>query len=400
MKVLDPCRRRDLRPAWVQVDLDAVRHNALVLCSLAHPALLCAVVKADGYGHGATQVARAALAGGASWLAVALVEEGIRLRDDGIDSPILVLSEPPEDAMNAVVEYGLTPTIYSARGVQAASLAAARNGKGAPLGVHVKVDTGMHRVGATAGEVADLASAVVADPHLSLQGLFTHLAVADRVSDPYTDLQLGRFDAVAEDLHARGLRPGILHAGNSAATLWHPRSRYSMVRCGIALYGLNPASTDAALPDLRPSLSLRARVSYVKTLPGGESLSYGLHYRLEHDSVIATVPIGYADGVPRALGASGGEVLVGGRRCRVAGTVTMDQLLVDCGPDASVSRGDEVVLIGAQGEEYVGAEECASCVGTISYEIVCALSGRLPRIYLPTSHANAEHSATGGPAVP
>ena len=399
MKVVDPCRRRDLRPAWVQVDLDAVSHNASLLCSLANPAVLCAVVKADGYGHGATGVARAALAGGASWLAVALVEEGIRLRDDGIEAPVLLLSEPPEEAMNAVVEYGLTPTIYSSLGLRAASLAAARNGRGGQLGVHVKVDTGMHRVGAAEGEVADLASAVVADPHLALHGLFTHLAVADRVSDPYTDLQLGRFDEAVGNLHARGLRPGIVHAANSAATLWHPRSHYTMVRCGIALYGLNPTSSYSALLDLLPSLSLLARVSFVKTVPAGESLSYGLHYRLERDSVIATVPIGYADGVPRNLAASGGEVLVGGRRCRVAGTVTMDQILVDCGPDATVSRGDEVVLIGAQGEEYVGAEEWANRVGTISYEVVCALSGRLPRIYLPTSDANAEHSASGGPGV-
>ena len=396
---MDPCLRRDLRPAWVEVDIDAVRHNASLLCSVAHPALLCAVVKADGYGHGATQTARAALSGGAAWLAVALVEEGMRLRDDGIDDPVLVLSEPPAEAMDAVVEYGLTPTLYSTQGVRAASLAAARIGHGSQLGVHVKADTGMHRVGAKLGEVADLAYAVVEDPHLLLQGLFTHLAVADRVSDPYTDLQLGRFDEAIGNLHARGLRPGILHAANSAATLWHPRSHYTMVRCGIALYGLNPASSDSALPDLWPSLSLLARVSFVKTVPAGESLSYGLHYRLERDSVIATVPIGYADGVPRSLAASGGEVLVGGRRCRVAGTVTMDQILVDCGPDATVSRGDEVVLIGAQGEQAVSAEEWARRVGTISYEVVCALSGRLPRIYRSKSEGPAEPLASDGPGV-
>lgn len=367
---------------WAEVDLGAIHHNASALSAVASPAGLCAVVKADGYGHGANRVARAALAGGASWLAVALVEEGVALREDGIDAPILVLSEPTEDAMETVVEHRLTPTLYSPRGVRASSLAVKRMGGHRRLGVHIKVDTGMHRVGATADDAVALATAVACDPSLRLEGLSTHFAVADRVADPFTDLQLRRFDAVIEKMAAKDLRPELLHAANSAGTLWHPQSRYSMVRCGIALYGLSPDPAAEAICDLRPALSLRARVSFAKTLGAGESLSYGLRYHLERDSVIATVPIGYADGVPRNLSASGGEVLIRGCRRPIAGTVTMDQILVDCGDEWSVCPGDEVVLIGEQGGEYVGADEWAYKVGTISYEVVCALSARVPRRYI------------------
>ena len=391
-----------VRPAWAEIDLDAIAHNASVLAAAVAPARLCAVVKAGGYGHGAVEVASAALAGGASHLAVALVEEGRELRAAGIDAPVLVLSEPPAPAMADIVGAGLTPTVYTRAGLAALADAVRRSGRrsrpgGGPYPVHVKVDTGMHRVGAAADEAVALAAAVAADPALGLEGFWTHFAVADEPDRDFTDLQADRFDAALDRLAASGVTPALRHAANSAGALWHPRARYDMVRCGIALYGLAPAPAAGPLPDLRPALSLRARVSFAKTVAAGERLSYGLRYAVPEDSVIATVPLGYADGVPRRLSADGGQVLIGGHRRPMAGTVTMDQLLVDCGPGAEVRAGDEVVLIGAQGQEAISAWDWAERVGSIAYEVVCGISGRVRRVYLggPTGRP---HRSWPGPA--
>jgi alanine racemase len=373
-----------LRPAWAEIDLDAIRHNASVLAELAAPAALCAVVKAAGYGHGAVPVADAALAGGATHLAVALVEEGRQLRDAGIAAPILVLSQPPPAAMAEIVAAELTPSLYTDAGADALVEAVRSAGRRSPLPVHVKVDTGMHRVGVGPADAVALARRIAAEPALQLDGIFTHLAVADELDDPYTDAQLDCFEEVIVGLAAAGIEPPLRHAANSAGALCHPRSRYDMVRCGIALYGLAPAADMRDLPDvtrLRPALSLKARVSHVKELAAGERLSYGLRYRLTERSVIATVPLGYADGVTRSLAAGGASVLIGGRRCPLAGTVTMDQLVVDCGPGAQVAVGDEAVLIGRQGNEHLDAWDWALRTGTIAYEVVCGVSVRVPRAY-------------------
>ena len=382
-----------VRPAWAEVDLAAVRHNASVLASLAGPARLCAVVKAGGYGHGAVEVARAALAGGAAWLAVALVEEGRELRAAGIAAPVLILSEPPPEAMVEVVEAGLTPTIYTDQALVALGRAIAGSGTGRPVPVHVKVDTGMHRVGATPDDAIRLAAEVAGDPRLDLEGFWTHLAVSDETANPYNRAQLDCFDAALSRLEQVGVRPRVRHASNSGATLWHPEGRYDMVRCGIALYGLSPASPGGSagdVPDLRPAMSFRARVSFVKEVAAGERLSYGLRYQLDTDSVVATVPLGYADGVPRRLASMGATVLIGGQRRPLAGTVTMDQILVDCGPvdcqpGPGVRAGDEVVLIGRQGSESIDAWDWADRTDTIAYEVVCGISGRVPRVYLDGS---------------
>ena len=371
-----------VRPAWAEVDLSAVRHNASVLAGLARPARLCAVVKAGGYGHGAVEVARAALSGGAEYLAVALVEEGRELRAAGIGAPVLILSEPPAEAMREVVAVSLTPTLYTRPGLEALKRAVAAAPGGAPFPVHVKVDTGMRRVGATEEEAVGLACDVAADPDLHLEGFWTHLAVSDEVDHPFNGTQFERYDAALSRLARLGVRPEVRHASNSGGTLWHRRGHYDMVRCGIALYGLSPVGTVPPIADLRPAMSLKARVSYVKQVSAGESLSYGLRYQVPTDSVVATVPLGYADGIPRRLSAEGGQVLIGGRRRPLAGTVTMDQVLVDCGPGADVAVGDEVVLIGRQGEQVIGAWEWAAATGTISYEVVCGISGRVPRVYL------------------
>jgi len=377
------------RPAWAEVDLDALSANAAALTRLVAPSQLCAVVKADGYGHGAVPVARAAQRGGATWLGVALVEEGVELRDAGVKGPVLILSEPTPPAMAAVVDCDLTPTLYTPGGIDAAAQEVRRSGRSAPLPVHVKADTGMHRVGADPDAAVALAIEVAARPELELDGFFTHLAVADDVEDPYTDEQMARFETACARLSDAGVSPRWCHAANSAGALWHPRTRLDLVRCGISLYGLAPCEARMAaaeLRDLRPALSLHARIAHVRCLDAGERLSYGLRYRLDRPSVVATVPIGYADGVPRNLSAAGAEVLIGGRRRPLAGTVTMDQILVDCGPEPAdpsdrVAVGDDVVLLGAQGGEAIGAWEWAGRAGTISYEIVCGLSPRVPRHY-------------------
>ena len=376
-----------LRPAWAEIDLDAVRHNASVLAEVAAPALLCAVVKAGGYGHGAERVAEAALAGGADWLAVALVEEGLELRAAGIDAPILLLSEPVPEAMVEVVAAGLTPTLYTGAGLDAvaAAVSSSRTGRADPFSVHVKVDTGMHRVGATPADAVALTAAAASTPGVSLEGFWTHLAVSDELDSSYTDAQLDQFDQACDELRLRGVSPRLLHAANSAGALWHPRSRYGMVRCGISLYGLESSGDLVGRPPadrLRPAMSLKARVSYVKQVAAGERISYGLRYKLETDSVVATVPLGYADGVTRSLAATGGQVLIGGQRRPVSGTVTMDQILVDCGPGSSVKRGDDVVMLGSQGGETIGAWEWARRTGTIAYEVVCGVSNRVPRVYV------------------
>jgi alanine racemase len=371
------------RRAWAEVDLAAVRHNASLLAELAAPAALCAVVKARAYGHGSVAVAKAALEGGATWLAVAIVEEGAVLRDEGIDAPILLLSEPPAAAMGDVVALRLTPTIYTQRGVEAAAKAVAAAGA-APLDVHVKVDTGMHRVGASPEETPLVVRAVVERPELNFSGLWTHFAVADDPGHPFTDEQCTRFDAVVAALDAQGLKPPLAHACNSAGAIAHPGAHHDMVRCGIALYGVAPSPALAAvqaLEGLRPALSLRARVSYVREVAAGEAVSYGLRRPLERPSHIATVPVGYADGVPWRLGVSDGDVLIGGRRRPLAGSVTMDQIMVDCGQDAEVLPGDEVVLIGRQGSEEITAWEWATHVGTIAYEVLCGIGPRVPKIY-------------------
>jgi len=368
------------RPVWGEVDLGALRDNTRALVELAAPAAVLAVVKADAYGHGAVPAARAALEGGARWLGVALVEEGLGLRAAGIDAPVLVLSEPPPAAADAVVGHDLTPVVYTSVGIDSLGAAVARAGRG-PLPVHLKVDTGMHRVGCAPGDAVALAEKITSHAELRFEGVCTHLAVADEPDHGYTASQLAAFEAVLAELGERGIRPPIVHAANSAGLLNQAASaRYDLVRLGIALYGVPPAPDLAGRVALRPVLALKACVSHVKELAAGSRLSYGLRYELERPSVIATVPAGYADGVPRNLGLVGGEVLVRGRRCPIAGTVTMDQLMVDAGA-GPVEVGDEVVLLGRQGDEEITATEWAARLGTIAYEIVSGIGPRVPRRY-------------------
>jgi len=371
---------------WSEVDLDAIRANVSALCVLAAPAALLAVVKANGYGHGAVPVARAALDAGAAWLGVARVEEGEQLREAGIDAPIMLLSEPAPRVAARVVEADLTPVVYTDAGVDALAKAVADSGRGIPLGVHLKIDTGMHRVGCAPEDALALARAIAARDELVFAGVCTHLAVADEPDNPYTTEQLACFDAALDALDAEGLRPALAHAANSAGLLV-AGARYDLVRVGIACYGLPPAPAVADdTVTLQPALTLRARVTFVKSLPVGARVSYGLRSEVGRSEAgtsgrVATVPAGYADGVPRNLGMVGGEVLLRGRRLPIIGMVTMDQLMVDLG-DVPAEPDDEVVLIGRQGDDEITATEWGERLGTISYEVVTGIGARVPRTYV------------------
>lgn len=361
------------RPTWVEVDLDAIRANVRELKPAGSD--LMAVVKANAYGHGDVEVAAAVVEAGAAWLGVALVEEGVRLRRAGITAPVLVLSELPPGAEAPALEAGLTPTLYTDGGLE--RLAAAASGR--TIAVHVKVDTGMHRVGvyppgATAGFLDRIAAR-----GLHIQGLFTHLARSEEADDPTTREQLDRFREVVERSAEAGHEPALIHAANTGALLRHPGSHLDLVRSGIGIYGLEPGPDTIDGRGLRAALSWRSRVAMVKRLPAGTPTSYGHQYRLAQDAWVATVPVGYADGYSRRL-SSRADVLIRGQRCRVAGGVTMDQLIVDCG-DLPVDAGDDVVLLGSQGDETVSAEELGRHAGTINYEIVTRIGPRVPREY-------------------
>ena len=340
------------------------------LRALVQPTPLCAVVKANGYGHGAAEVARTVLSAGATWLAVATVEEGVELRQAGIDAPILVLSEQNASLQEAV-DFGLTPTVYTLDGVAALD-AIAKDGE--PLKVHVGLDTGMRRVGVEPDELATVLEAVQSSNTLDVEAVWTHCPVADEPDNPFTDGQLSRFDAAvaASELPT--------HVANSAVAFTRPDRNAFMVRCGISLYGIDPDPALAGQVELRPALTLRSQVTFAKRIEAGEAVGYGHRWTATEPTGIATVPIGYADGVRRDLGLRGGGVLIGGKRHRIVGVVAMDQLMVDVG-DHEVAVGDEVILIGSQGDEQITAWDVATTLDTIAYEVICAIGERVPRHY-------------------
>jgi alanine racemase len=384
------------RWAWAEIDLSALDHNIGVLRAAVAPAALWAVVKADGYGHGAVAISEQALRSGAAGLCVALAGEGIALRRAGIEAPILVLSQQPRQALPAMLSERLMATVYTDEHL--ADLAAVATDSGGTFDVHVKVDTGMHRVGVAPDAATALIRRANATSGVRLGGVFTHLACADEPESVANAEQLGRFEDLLQQLAAAGLEPPLVHAANSAGGLALMQSRFDLVRAGIGIYGISPGrGVDHLAAALRPVMSLTARIGQVKHVAAGEHVSYGWRHRFESDTVIATVPIGYADGVPRRLGTlhdcRGADVLIGGRRCPIVGVVTMDQVMVDVGPDAdsAVAVGDEVVLIGRQGEHVVTADDWAQRLGTIGYEIVCGISARVPRHVRP---------ARSGPASP
>ena len=362
--------------ALARVDVGAIARNCAVLAGAAAPAALCAVVKADGYGHGAVPAARAALEGGATWLAVATAEEAAALRAGGLGAPLLVLGALSPEELPIAVAAGADVVAWREGFVSAL---AAHAQPGAGTGVHVKLDTGMGRLGTRdPEEAARVAAAVAAAPGLRLAGAMTHFATAD--DDPgFAREQLARFLPWAQRIRARHGEDVRLHASNSAATLGLPEARLDMVRCGIAIYGMDPFHEDPALHGLEPALELRSYLAEVKPCAPGESAGYGRRFVAREPTWLGTVPVGYADGVRRAL-TNDCDVLVGGRRVPLVGTVSMDNVTVDLGPEPP-PRGSDVVLLGRQGDERVLAEEWARRLGTINYEITCGIGPRVPRAH-------------------
>jgi len=368
------------RHAHIEVDLAAVAHNVRTLKALTAPGtLFMAVVKADAYGHGAAAVARTALGAGADRLGVATVEEAIDLRGEGISETIHLLSEVPVSAIALVIEHSLIPTVATREFAVALGREATRIDR--VVDYHLKVDTGMNRIGVKAEDAAEFARGLKDFPGLRMEGVFTHFATADTPGDWDFEGQVEQYERALEQMRTDGVRPPIVHAANSAATILHPETHYSMVRCGIALYGLHPDKSTYTRVDLRPVMSVHARVSFVKRIGMGDGVSYGLTWRAAAPTTIATLPLGYADGVHRTM-SNRMQVLVRGTRCQQVGRICMDQLMFEVPSGLSLTVGDEVVLVGAQGDERIVMDELADAAGTINYELACAFGMRMPRRFL------------------
>jgi alanine racemase len=368
------------RWAWAEVDLSAIAHNTTVLKGRTVPgALFMAVVKADGYGHGAVEVARAALAAGADRLGVATVQEAVQLRRAEILAPIQLLSEPPTSTIDIILEHDLIPAVTTREFAGALGRAAAPRGVDARY--HLKVDTGMNRIGVKAEDAPKFAAMLSEFPGLALEGTFTHFATADVPGDWDVSRQLKRFNDTLSGMRSERVDPGIVHAANSPATILVPDAHFDMVRCGIALYGLQPAPSTRGEIDLRPALSVKARATLVKRIGIGEGVSYGLTWHAGAQTNIATLPLGYADGVHRVLSGRM-PVLFGGRRCSQVGRICMDQLMVEIPRAVEALRGDEFVLVGTQGTEEIVLDELADLADTINYELACGLGSRLERVFV------------------
>ena len=364
------------RPVWAEVNLQALRHNYREIKKQLAPGVkLCAVVKANAYGHGALAVARAAVEEGADYLAVAALSEGLELRQAGFQTPILVLGlVMPEDAKE-VVEYGLTQVVCELSLAKALSQEAVRQGK--EVRVHLKVDTGMGRIGVRPEEAGTLAAAIAKLPGVQVEGMFSHFAAADAKDKSYTQTQLAAFKEAVAAVEKNGVQLSVKHIAESAAILEIPEAHFDMVRAGIIQYGLWPSEEVTHPLDLQPVMSLKARVTWVKALHPGESVGYGRTFIADKECRIATLPLGYADGYIRAYGKEG-FVEIHGKKAPVAGRVCMDQVMVDVTDIPDVQIGDEVTLFGS---ETLTIDDVARWGNTINYEVPCLLGARLPRVY-------------------
>ena len=363
--------------AVARIDAEAVRANCARLVSeLAEGAELCAVVKADGYGHGGDICANAALAGGATRLAVATAGEAEQIGRRLQHVPLLTMGALTAEEVDVAISAGSELAVWREDFLRLVADRARAHGH--PARIHVKYDSGMGRLGSrSAEEVLALARACAEDPSLALTGVWTHFATADELDSAFFEEQLNRFDEVAAAVKAEHPQV-VVHAANSAAVLREKRSHFDMARCGVAIYGLDPFQRNPAEHGLRPALSLCSYVADVKRFSAGESVGYGRRWNAPVDTWVGVIPLGYGDGVRRAL-TNSADVLVGGERRPLVGTVSMDNITIDLGPETGVALGDEAVLIGRQGEEAILAEEVASRLETINYEITCAISSRVPR---------------------
>jgi alanine racemase len=364
-----------IRPAWAEVSVSAIRGNTELFAGLVGPsASVCAVVKAGAYGHGSVAASKAALAGGATMLAVALAEEGLELRAAGIAAPILVFGEPRPEEMAAILEAGLEATVFDEATILAFDAAARTSGTKARL--HLKIDSGMGRIGCPPASAPTLAALVSRLPGTELAGVYSHFVDADAPDLAFAREQLRLFLGAVDAIQATGIAIPLRHIANSAATLWFPEARLDMVRLGIALYGLRPEATrDFPLAGIRPALSVKARVTRVATLEKGATVSYGRTWTADRTSRIATLPLGYADGYPRLVS---GRIWAGfsGRRLPQVGRICMDMCMFDVTDAPDVVEGSELILLGPGGPSL---EEVATSAGTINYEIACHASLRLPR---------------------
>ncbi len=380
---------------WAEVDLSAYAHNIKELRRITRSdARLMAVVKADGYGHGAAAVAREALQNGAQFLGVARVNEAVQLRKTGLNAPILIFGYSPPDCAETLIDYDLIQTVYTPAAAAALSEKSRRLGKS--INVHLKVDSGMGRLGlvlnaptTTSAAIAVPASNPIREAQaiarlagLEIQGIFTHFATADSADKSYATGQLERFMDFIEQLRRIGIEPPLKHAANSAALIDMPDSHLDLVRPGIATYGLYPSDeVNKNNVDLKPVMTLKSRIIHLKKVPAGFNVSYGITYRTPKPTTIATVPVGYADGFNRRL-SSRGYMLVHGQRVPVVGRVCMDLTMIDVGALSDVAIEDEVVVFGKQQGEAITADEIAGGLNSINYEVVTAITARVPRVYL------------------
>ena len=363
--------------AWVEIDLSAIKHNVHQLKSLlTSPTELMAIVKADAYGHGAIDVSQVAIASGAAWLGVATIPEGIQLRRAGITAPIVVLGATNGvDEIKAIAEYRIQPTICNSK--QALIYHEVLSSMGERIPVHLKIDTGMSRLGVNWQEAIAFIKLVQHLPNLEIMSVYSHFATADDCDREFMQLQSQRFKQVITDLKSEGIYPPRLHICNTAAMLCDRQIHYDIVRTGLGIYGLYPAPHLKNLIDLRPALTVKARITQVKEITTGTSVSYGRSFTAPQDMKIATVAIGYADGIPRGL-SNRIRVAVNGQKVAQIGTITMDQCAIDVTHVPNVNLGDEVTFLGGDSENT--ADDWANLLGTISWEILCGFKHRLPRI--------------------
>lgn len=369
------------RPTWVEISLDALRHNLRAFrASLPVEMKIMAVVKADAYGHGAVQIARECIAEGASYLAVAFMDEALELRRGGIEAPILVLGYTPAEAVPLAVKYGITINVYSMDVLEAL----AKRGPEEPsVKIHIKVDSGMGRLGLNRTEDAiAFIERALSLPGVEVEGLFTHYACADEADKSYTREQYNKFEQVAGHFREKGISFTYVHAGNTATAIDTPEISYNMVRLGIGMYGLYPSEeVDMEKVKLRPVMSLKTRIVMLKSMDEGAGVSYGALYHASRGEEVATLAVGYADGFSRMLTGKA-HALVRGKRVPVVGRICMDQCMISLQDVSGAQLGDEVVMFGEQDGLVLPAEELAEKLGTVNYEIVCMISHRVPRVYM------------------
>ncbi|MCD4673449.1 MAG: alanine racemase [Anaerolineaceae bacterium] len=361
--------------SWLEIDLGAIRNNVQEMQRITRRPIM-AVVKANAYGHGIEAVGKAVVEAGAAWCGVARIEEALALRHSGVTCPILDMGYTPPQRIPDAIAADISLTVDDPEvAVQYAQTARAA---GKPLKCHLKVDTGMSRLGVSVQHAAEFIQWLHEQPDLVLEGVFTHFARADEPQAVTTEGQLSKFQRLVEEIEAAGLRPEWVHAANSAAGLYFPEARFDLVRSGIAIYGLQP-SDQAPLPDtFRPALSMKTRITHIRTLPAGQGISYGHRYQTRKPERVGSIAIGYADGFRRW---DGNQVLLHGKSVPVLGTICMDQCVISLEDVPQAKAGDEVVLIGHQGAAHISAEMLAQAWGTINYEVVCGMASRLPRLY-------------------